>query len=128
MTRDIRSAAGSRSAWREGTNQTLRSRFARVRVQAAHPHNRRPCADDEQGLLIEWPKGQAEPTRCWLSTQPPDVSLKGLVKCAKMHSRIEHDYHELKQEFGLSHYEGRGWPGYYYHAALCAAAYGLLSA
>ena len=52
-------------AWREGTNQTLRSRFARVRVRAAHRHNRRVGADDEQWLLIEWPKGQAEPTRYW---------------------------------------------------------------
>jgi SRSO17 transposase len=115
-------------AWREGTNQTLRSRFARVRVRAAHLHNRRPCADDEQWLLIEWPKGQAEPTRYWLSTLPPDISPKDLVNCAKMRWRIEHDYHELKQEFGLSHYEGRGWPGFHHHAALCVAAYGFLTA
>ncbi len=28
-----------------------------------------------------------------------------------MRWRIERDYQELKQEFGLSHYEGRGWRG-----------------
>ena len=110
-------------AWREGTNQTLRSRFARVRVRAAHRHNRRAGADDEQWLLIEWPKGQAEPTRYWLSTLPLSINLKDLVNTAKMRWRIEHDYHELKQEFGLSHYEGRGWTGFHHHAALCVAAY-----
>ena len=115
-------------AWREGTNQTLRSRFARVRVRAAHRHNRRAGADDEQWLLIEWPKGQAEPTRYWLSTLPLSINLKDLVNTAKMLWRIEHDYHELKQEFGLSHYEGRGWTGFHHHAALCVAAYGFLTA
>lgn len=115
-------------AWREGTNQTLRSRFARVRVRAAHLNNRRPCGDDEQWLLIEWPKGQTEPTRYWLSNLPLDIKLKDLVNTAKMRWRIEHDYHELKQEFGLSHYEGRGWSGFHHHATLCVAAYGFLTA
>lgn len=40
--------------------------------------------------------------------------------------RIERDYQELKQEFGLSHYEGRGWRGFHHHASLCIAAYGFL--
>ncbi|MFZ0461823.1 MAG: IS701 family transposase, partial [Candidatus Acidiferrales bacterium] len=40
--------------------------------------------------------------------------------------RIERDYQELKQEFGLSHYEGRGWRGFHHHATLCIAAYGFL--
>jgi SRSO17 transposase len=121
-------AAWRTIAWREGTNQTLRSRFARVRVRAAHLHNRRACPDDQQWLLIEWPKGQAEPTRYWLSNLPLDIGVKDLVNTAKMRWRIEHDYHELKQEFGLSHYEGRGWAGFHHHAALCVAAYGFLTA
>jgi len=31
-----------------------------------------------------------------------------LVDTVKIRWRIEGDYQELKQEFGLSHYEGRG--------------------
>ncbi len=38
------------------------------------------------------------------------------------------DYQELKQEFGLSHYEGRGWRGFHHHATPCIAAYGFLVA
>jgi hypothetical protein len=45
-----------------------------------------------------------------------------------MRWRIERDYQELKQEFGLSHYEGRGWQGFHHHATLCIAAYGFLVA
>ena len=43
-----------------------------------------------------------------------------------MRWRIERDYQELKQEFGLSHYEGRGRRGFHHHATLCIAAYGFL--
>jgi len=115
--------------WREGTNEPLSSRFAAVRVRAAHRDDkglRAPRA--EQWLLIEWPVDQAEPTKYWLSTLPADTALVDLVKTAKMRWRIERDYQELKQEFGLSHYEGRGWRGFHHHATLCIAAYGFLLA
>jgi len=115
--------------WREGTNATLSSRFAAVRVRAAHRDEeglRAPRA--EQWLLIEWPEDQAEPTKYWLSTLPADTPLVELVKVAKMRWRIERDYQELKQEFGLNHYEGRNWRGFHHHATLCIAAYGFLLA
>jgi len=115
--------------WREGSHATLSSRFAAVRVRAAHRDEeglRAPRA--EQWLLIEWPVDQVEPTKYWLSTLPADTTLMDLVKTAKMRWRIERDYQELKQEFGLSHYEGRGWRGFHHHATLCIAAYGFLLA
>jgi SRSO17 transposase len=115
-------------SWREGTNGTLSSRFARVRVRAAHRDYLRTGMPEEQWLLIEWPAAEVEPTKYWLSTVPADIRITQLVDIAKMRWRIEHDYHELKQEFGLSHYEGRGWLGFHHHATLCIAAYGFLSA
>ena len=51
-----------------------------------------------------------------------------LVDTVKMRWRIERDYQELKQEFGLSHYEGRGWRGFHHHATLTIAAYAFLVA
>jgi SRSO17 transposase len=115
--------------WREGTNETLSSRFAAVRVRAALRDEeglRAPRA--QQWLLIEWPIDQAEPTKYWLSTLPARTTLVDLVKTAKMRWRIERDYQDLKQEFGLSHYEGRGWRGFHHHATLCITAYGFLLA
>ena len=108
--------------WREGTAERLSSRFARVRVRAAHRDRRH----EEEWLLIEWPKGEEEPTKYWLSTLPHDITFERLVDLAKLRWRIERDYQELKQEFGLGHYEGRGWRGFHHHATLCIAAYGFL--
>ena len=112
--------------WRLGVQQTLRSRFASVRVRAAHRDHLRAEPYPEQWLLIEWPKGEAEPTKYWLSTLPPATKLKELVRIAKHRWIIERDYEELKQELGLGHYEGRGWRGFHHHATLCIAAYGFL--
>jgi len=110
--------------WREGTNKKLRSRFARVRVRAAPIRGEARFA--EETLLIEWPKGEAKPTKYWLATVDPDMSLRRLVDIAKLRWRIEHDYRDLKQEIGLGHYEGRGWPGFHHHGTLSIAAYGFM--
>jgi len=108
--------------WREGTCGRLTSRFARVRVRSAHRNE----LHDEEWLLIEWPKGEKEPTKYWLSTLPQDIAFERLVNLTKLRWRIERDYQELKQELGLGHFEGRGWRGFHHHATLCIAAYGFL--
>ena len=114
--------------WREGTNFTLRSRFARVRVRAAHRDQQRSQVRPQEWLLIEWPEGDREPMKYWLSTLPEDTPLQRMVFEAKMRWRIERDYQDLKQELGLGHYEGRGWRGFHHHASLSIAAYGFLMA
>jgi SRSO17 transposase len=111
--------------WREGAADWLSSRFARMRVRVAHRHA--PAESQaEEWLLIEWPEGEKEPTKYWLSTLPGDISFRKLVDITKLRWRIERDYQELKQEVGLGHYEGRGWRGFHHHATLCIAAYGFL--
>jgi len=110
--------------WREGTNEKLQSRFARVRVRVAPIRGEARFA--EETLLIEWPKGEDAPTKFWLATIDRNMSFRGLVDIAKLRWRIERDYHDLKQEIGLGHYEGRGWPGFHHHGTLSIAAYGFL--
>ena len=112
--------------WREGTAEWLSSRFARVRVRAAHRDYNLTDSRPEEWLLIEWPKGEDEPTKYWLSTLPQDITFRSLVDITKLRWRIERDYQELKQEVGLGHFEGRGWRGFHHHATLCIAAYGFL--
>ena len=111
--------------WREGSADWLSSRFARVRVRAAHTYLP-PELIAPEWLLIEWPDGEAAPTKYWLSTLPENVSFRKLVGLAKLRWRIERDYQELKQEVGLGHFEGRGWLGFHHHATMCIAAYGFL--
>jgi SRSO17 transposase len=111
--------------WREGTNDWLSSRFARVRVHVASSQERagKPA---KEWLLIEWPEGEDEPAKYALSTLPAKIKFTAMVDAAKLRWRIERDYQELKQEVGLGHYEGRGWRGFHHHATLCIAAYGFL--
>jgi len=111
--------------WREGSADWLCSRFARVRILVGHRH-RLAENRSQEWLLIEWPEGEEEPTKYWLSTLPQEISFRQLVDLAKLRWRIERDYQELKQEVGLGHYEGRGWRGFHHHATLCIAAYGFL--
>jgi len=120
------SSAWKDIAWRAGSQQTLRSRFAAVRVRPARRDEKRTVPHPEEWLLIEWPKNESEPTKYWLSTLPEKTSRKSLVKIAKHRWIIERDYEELKQELGLGHYEGRSWRGFHHHATLCIAAYGFL--
>jgi SRSO17 transposase len=95
-------------------------------VRIARNDAKRSQSRPEEWLLIEWPKGESEPTKYWLSTLPESTTLKRLVYFAKLRWRIERDYQELKQEVGLGHFEGRGWRGFHHHATLCIAAYGFL--
>jgi SRSO17 transposase len=114
--------------WRSGTRQALQSRFAVLRVRPAHRDHERAEPYPEEWLLMEWPKGESEPTKYWLSTLPASTKARELVRMAKHRWIIERDYEELKQELGLGHYEGRGWRGFHHHATLCIAAYGFLIA
>ena len=119
-------------AWREGVADRLTSRFARVRVRAAHRDYGLGEPRPPEWLLIEWPEGEREPTKYWFSTLPEDIGFARLVELTKLRWRIERDdqelKQELKQELGLGHYEGRGWRGFHHHASLCMAAYGVLVA
>jgi SRSO17 transposase len=114
--------------WREAEERKLRSRFAAVRIRAAHRDYEKAEPHQEEWLLIEWPRGEKEPTKYWLSTLPATTKLKVLIKMAKHRWIIERDYEELKQELGLGHFEGRNWRGFHHHATLCIAAYGFLVA
>jgi SRSO17 transposase len=119
-------AAWQTIAWREGSADWLRSRFARLRVRAAHRDASLTELRAEEWLLIEWPQDETEPTKYWLSTLPENITFDSLVDMTKLRWWIERDYQDLKQELGLGHYEGRGWRGFHHHATLCIAAYGFL--
>lgn len=109
--------------WREGTSGPLRSRFARVRVRAAHRDQPR----DEEWLIIEWAEGAKEPAHYWFSNLSRRMAWPEMADTVMSRWRIERDYEELKQELGLGHYEGRNWRGFHHHASLCIAAYGFLT-
>src|ERR1700759_4682843 len=56
--------------WRAGPQGELASRFAAVRVRPAHRDTQRSEPWPQEWLLIEWPNGEAEPTKSWFSNLP----------------------------------------------------------
>jgi SRSO17 transposase len=127
LARELPDEAWREVQWREGTAKRLSSRFARIRVRAAH-REALPAEDSraEKWLLVEWPRGEKKPTKYSLTTLSKDISFAHMVDTAKLRWRVERDYEELKQEVGLGHFEGRGWRGFHHHATLCIATYGFL--
>ena len=115
-------------SWGEGTNGTLSGRFVAVRVRHDGGNAGQARLRPEHWLLIEWPANDTEPSKYFLSTLREETPINELVNVAHKRWRIERDYQDLKQDFGLGHYEGRGWRGFHHHAALSIAAYGFLMA
>ena len=76
---------------------------------------------------MEWPEGEPEPTKYWLTQLGPGLpGLRRWVRLAHARWRIEMDYRELKEELGLDHFEGRQWLGWYHHVTLVTMAYAFL--
>jgi SRSO17 transposase len=69
--------------WREGTRHPLRSRFAAVRVRPAHRDHKLQQPREQEWLLIEWPRGETEPRKYWLSNLAGNIRLRDLVALAK---------------------------------------------
>ncbi|MGI8594820.1 MAG: IS701 family transposase, partial [Solirubrobacteraceae bacterium] len=89
--RELALAEGAEQAvevsWREGSDgEPLSSRFLLLRVRPANVKLRRQAKDSElpvRWLICEWPQGQAEPAKYWLSNLPEDAEPERLVALAK---------------------------------------------
>ncbi|GGZ05646.1 hypothetical protein GCM10010343_34270 [Streptomyces avidinii] len=99
----------------------------RVRLVGRRP---KPAADGTIPLLwliAQWPEGEAEPVKYWISNLPANIPAKDLVRLAKARWRIEHDYRELKTALGLDHFEGRSFTGWHRHVTRVTAAHLFLT-
>lgn len=116
--------------WREGSKGELESEFLALRIRARKDGGAAFRAEGDQALwlLIEWPEGEAEPTKFFFSNRPENEPLAELVLLAKCRNWIERDYQDLKGELGLDHFEGRSYVGWQHHVSMCLAAYAFLLA
>jgi SRSO17 transposase len=72
--------------------------FVFLRVRPASQVHRRAVNFADLPIrwpIAEWPPGQAEPTRYWLSNLPATTPRRTLIRLAKLRWRIEHDYRGL---------------------------------
>jgi SRSO17 transposase len=107
--------------------EIVHSRFAFVRVVAAHPVMRDHRPPRWEWLIIEWPEDHDAPIDYWLSNLPEDAEPERLARLARLRWTIELDYRQLKGELGLDHYEGRSWRGFHHHCALVTCAHAFLT-
>jgi SRSO17 transposase len=114
-------------AFRDTDGQQIVSRFAFMRVIAAHAVTRDRHSPREEWLIVEWPEGRDTPTDYWLSNLPADTEPERLARLARLRWMIELDYKQLKGELGLDHYEGRSYLGFHHHCSLVTAAHGFLT-
>ncbi|MFJ9075034.1 IS701 family transposase [Streptomyces sp. NPDC102278] len=120
---------GQAVVWRKGSKAALSSHFVLLRVRLAG-RRPKPAADGTiplVWLIAQWPEGQDEPVKYWISNLPAGIPAKDLVRLAKSRWRIEHDYRELKTALGLDHFEGRSFTGWHRHVTLVTAAHLFLT-
>jgi len=107
--------------------EQVESRFAFVRVVAAHPVLRDQLPPRCEWLISEWPEEEDAPTDYWLSNLGEEESRERLARLVRLRWTIELDYRQLKGELGLDHYEGRSYLGFHHHTALVSCAHAFLT-
>jgi len=117
--------AWRRVSWRNGTNAPWRAAFMALRVTPGHDWRDRRMAP-EVWVLAERDLGATPRTKYYLVDLPRTTPLKALVHLAHQRWAIEQQYHKLKDELGLDHFEGRSLPGWQRHVVLTALAYAWL--
>jgi SRSO17 transposase len=102
----------------------MRSKFLAIRVRPANRDIARAADGSlpDCWLIAEWPPGEPEPVKYWLSNMDTRTPLKTLVRLAKIRWRVEHDYRELKTGLGIDHFEGRSYLGWHRHVTLTVLA------
>ena len=113
--------------WREGSKGWLESRFWATRVKPSHRYQDGRPPGKPVWLLVEWPESEQAPTKYYLCDLPTDYALRRLVRLVKCRWKIEQDYHQLKEELGLDHYEGRNWQGWHHHVTMVMLAHAFLT-
>jgi SRSO17 transposase len=125
---DLGRRAFRRLTWRVGAGGKLSSRFAFRRVKVAHDDGTDAGDREPLWLVMEWPEGEAKPTKFVLTTLPRRMTKKQIVRIIKERWRTERAYTELKGELGLDHFEGRSFPGWHHHISVVLSCYAFIVA
>jgi SRSO17 transposase len=112
-----------RVMWRQGTKGPLIGTFAAkyVRLADGNENTRGQHLPGEGAWVIGEQRARGE-RKYYLCNLPPETSFDHLIRVTKQRWACELGHRELKQEVGLSHFEGRSWQGLNHHAALCFIA------
>jgi len=129
LGRKLGPKAFRRVTWRDGTApKKLSSRFCFRRVKVAHDDGTPLDERQPLWLVIEWPQGEADPMKFFLTTLPHRMSKKEIVRIIKERWRTERVYQEMKGELGFDHFEGRSFPGWHHHMSVVLCCYAFVVA
>ena len=103
--------------WGTGTAGPRTARFCALRVRPTRGRG-------ERWLLCE--RSATDERKYYLLHLAATTSLIDLVALARSRWPIEQQYHELKDDLGLDHFEGRSYQGWTHHVVLTAVAFTFL--
>ena len=95
--------------------------------RSQEPANTEPLPQDDTAKQEAAREKEAEETKYWFSSLPPETELPQLVTLAHARWVIEQFYEDAKQECGLDDFQGRRWDGLHRHLALVMLAYSFLA-
>jgi SRSO17 transposase len=125
LGKELGRAAFRRITWRTGTKGDMASQFCFRRVKPVYGEGE-PEEKETVWLVMEWPDGEAEPTKFALTTLPRRMTKKEIIGIIKERWRTEIVYEELKGELGLDHFEGRSYPGWHHHVSVVLCCYAFV--
>jgi len=116
-----------RVTWADGTKGPMASRFAfyRVRIARDEDHAGEP---PPVWLVIERPYHEGEAIKYHLTSLPATTSHRKIAWHLHQRWRTERVYEDMKQEFGLDHYEGRSFVGWNHHVTAVMVCYNFTAA
>ncbi len=117
-----------RVTWRDGVRGKLASNFIFRRVKVAYDDGSEPQTREPVWLVIEWPDGERQPTKFFVTTLRSRMSKKQIVRIIKERWKTERVYEELKGELGFDHYEGRSFVGWHHHVSVVLCCYAFVVA
>ncbi len=117
-------------SWRTGTKGALKARFAAARVRTADGPPQRIGTMGQQHLPGDeaWLVGELRASgerKYYLSNLPAESELTTLAAAIKARWVCE-QAHQVKEELGLDHFEGRSWRGLHRHALMTMIAFAFL--
>src|SRR5918911_660260 len=120
-----------RLSWGRGRKGPLKAAFAAIRVRVAdgpagrlHGRNNQHLPGEEVWLVGE--RRASGERKYYPSNLPPETDVKQLASVIKARWVCEQAHQQLKEELGLDHFEGRGWPGLHRHALMTLLAFCFL--
>jgi SRSO17 transposase len=116
-----------RYTWRQGTAQPLAARFAFVRAVPLADDGCEPRKRDRVWVVCEWRDDEDHPAHFHLLTYRRRP-FEHLIQLLKDRWHTERVYQDLKDEFGLDHFEGRRFRGWHHHVSCTLACFAFLAA